>query len=373
MKKLISLCLLGAIILLANNCKKSDDLDVNVEAELLKEMEAQEIPAVVSCIIKDDKIIWESTLGFANKEDEVAVHRNHIFTMMSVSKLFISTAVMQLWENGQIDLDADINQYLPFEVRSPKYPDSKITVHMLLNHTSGLAWPVDEDRIPDFHHFYVADEPPLLVDWLPEYIFPSGEYYRSAVWKDFPPGEKWLYSNIGTSLLGLIVEQISGMDYRDYCKEYILAPLEMNSSSFWLDQLDQSSLTTPYTNTNNPMYYYTCRHYPAGFLNCDLEDFSHFMIAILNKGKFGEKQLLKESTVEKMFEVQNPASGLSNLWWHCLGDCVGHDGGGTGFRTFAEWNFDNNIGLFIFSNKVNSSITPGGRIYELVKYQATKY
>jgi CubicO group peptidase (beta-lactamase class C family) len=94
---------------------------------------------------------------------------------------------------------------------------------MLLHHTSGRAWPADEDHIPDFHHFYYADEElPLLIDWLPEYILPSGAQYRSTVWKDFAPGKKWLYSNIGTSILALIVEQISGMDYRDYCKMNIL-------------------------------------------------------------------------------------------------------------------------------------------------------
>ena len=74
-----------------------------------------------------------------------------------------------------------------------------------------------------------------------------------------------------------------------------------------------------------------------------------------------------------MLEIQNPSSGLANLWWHCPRNCVGHDGGGTGFRTVVEWDFDNEIGLFIFSNKVNDLVPPGGRIFELVKYQATRF
>ena len=373
MKKQISICLLGAIFLLAYNCKKSENIDIDVEAEIIKEMEAQQIPSLVACIIKNDEIVWESTLGYANISHSIPATNQTIYSLQSISKLFLSVTVMQLWEREMIDLEADINQYLPFEVRNPKYPDKKITPYMLLNHSSGLARPEDEDRLPDFHHFYSNEEPPHLTDWLPEYIFPGGSHYRVSAWKDYPPGEKWQYSNIGTSLLGLIVERISQQDYRDFCKENILDPLEMHQSSFWLDELDQEHVVTPYTNTNNPMYFYTCRHYPAGFLNTNLVDFSHFIIAILNGGEFNGKRILQKSTFDKMLEIQNPSSGLANLWWHCPNNCVGHDGGGTGFRTWVEWKFDKDLGIFIFINKVNESIVQGGRIHELVKYQATKY
>ncbi len=372
MKKISLFLILGCLILFTENCKKSENVNINVEAEIIKEMQVQRIPAVVVGIVKGNEINWELSLGHANVSNSIPVNRQSLFTLMSISKLYLSTTVMQLWERGMIDLEADINQYLPFEVRNPNFPDHKISVHMLLNHSSGLAWPVEEDGIPDFHHFYSNEAPPLILDWLPEYILPNGEHFRNTVWKDFPPGEKWLYSNIGTSLLGLIVEQISGQDYRDFCKENILEPLEMNSSGFWQEELEWDLLVTPYTNTNYPMDYYICRHYPAGFLSSNLEDFSHFVIAFLNDGEYNGKRILQKSTIDKMFEIQNSASGLSNLWWHCPGDCIGHDGGGTGFRTWVEWNFDKDLGLFIFSNKVNSSIVPKGRIYELVKYQASK-
>ena len=373
MKNYILFLLLASILLLPYGCKKSENVDINVEAEILKEMEAQRIPSVVACIVKGDKIVWESTLGFANAEHSIPATNQSIYTLMSISKLFLSVTVMQLWERGMIDLDADINQYLPFDVRNPNFPDKKITPYMLLNHSSGLVRPNAEEHIPDFHHFYSNEAPPLLVEWLPEYILPDGGQYRASVWRNFAPGTKWQYSNIGTSLLGLIVEQISGQDYRDFCAENILEPLEMHNSSFWLDELNEELMVTPYTDNNNPMYYYTVRHYPAGFLSANLEDFSHFVIAILNSGEFNGKRILQQSTFDKMLEIQNPSSGLSNLWWHCAGNCIGHDGGGTGFRTMVEWNFDNDKGLFILSNKVNESVPPGGRIFELVKYQATKY
>jgi CubicO group peptidase (beta-lactamase class C family) len=367
--------LLSVLLLLTiNSCKKSDAVDIEVESEILKEMEAQKIRAVVACVVKDDKIVWEGTFGYANVNDSIQVTRQSLFTLMSISKLFLATTVMQLWERGMIDLDADINQYLPFDVRNPRFPDQRITPYMLLTHTSGLAWPVEEDRIPDFHHFYTLEEPPSIKDWLPDYILLGGSQYRASVWKEFPPGEKWLYSNIGTSLLALIVEEISGKDYRDFCRENILDPLEMHNSAFRLSDLNNELLVTPYTDNNNPMNYYTCRHYPVGFLSSNIEDFSHFVIANMNDGEFNGKRILQRSTFEKMLEIQNPASGVSFLWWwSCMGNCIGHKGGGTGFSTWVEWHFDDDGALFIFSNKVNESIYPGGRIYDLVRYQYGKF
>jgi CubicO group peptidase (beta-lactamase class C family) len=375
MKNSVRLLLLGLLIFSTKSCEKSEDAaTIDTEAEILKEMNARGIPSVVACVVVGNEIAWETSLGNADVASSKPATRQSLYTIMSIGKLFLATAVMQLWEQGSIDLEADINQYLTFEVRNPNYSDKKITPKMLLTHTSGLAWPEDADAIPDFHHFYYLNEdPPLIKDWLPEYILPAGAQYRNTVWKNFAPGEQELYSNIGASLLGLIVEEISGQDYRDYCMENILDPLEMEHSAFRLQNLTEELLVTPYNGNNQPFGYYTSRHYPAGFLSSNIEDFSHFMMAILNKGTYGNQRILNPKSTDTMMELQNPGSGTSFLWVHCIGDCIGHLGGGTGFSTWAEWHMEKGSGLFIFSNKVNESIAPGGRIYELVRNQSEKY
>jgi len=369
MKRFIVIILM--LPLLFSACKKSEDIG-DIDQEILQEMEDKKIPSIVACIIQDGAIVWEGVYGYDNVEHEIPATRYSIYSLQSITKLILSTTVMQLWENGQIDLEADINEYLPFAVRNPRFPNQKITPYMLLHHSSGLAWPADEDLIPDFHHFYSMEEPPLISEWLPEYILPDGEQYKTVVWKDFAPGEKFLYSNIGTSLLALIVEEISGMDFRDYCQENILEPLEMHHTAFRLDRLDRALLVTPYTDDNNPMYYFVSRHYPAGFLNTDIDDFSHYMIAILNYGEWNGKRILKRSTVEKMLTVQNENLGVSYLWDHYIGNNFGHIGGGTGFSSFAEWHQNNNSGILIFSNKETNAIYRNGRIYELVRYQMSQ-
>ncbi len=367
-KSVMVLCLL-----LFSNCEKETVHNIDVEAEIMAEMAERNIPSVAACIIKGDEIVWEKYFGFADLEKAYLQHGETIYPMMSISKLVLSTAIMQLWEQGLIDLNEDINTYLPFEVRNPKFPDSKISSQMLLNHTSGLAWPEEEDRIPDFYHFYPDSEVPLLRDWIPEYIIPGRQQYNDNVWKNFKPGENELYSNIGTALLALVLEEITQKDFRDYSQENILEPLKMHNSSYRLNGFEREKLATPYHLNNHPFEPYILRAYPVGSLHSNLRDFSHFVIAIMNQGKYQGKQILKPETMEKMFEIQNPESGISNLWWHSYGGVIGHDGGGTGYSMRSEMFINKNIGLIILSNKVNSSVRSGGRIHELVRFQCNMY
>lgn len=370
MKALLYIPLIFTIIILSD-CEKGGDFDV--EAEILKEMSTAQIPSIVACVISNNEIVWEGIYGFADISESRLTSRQTSYTLMSISKLFLATAVMQLLESGRINLDEDINQYLPFNVRNPLFPNHKITARMLLTHTSGLAWPTGEDGIPNFYLLFKNDEVPDISEWLPEYILPGGLFYRVSVWKNFPPGEQELYSNIGTSLLALIVENIMGIDYRDYCRNYIFEPLEMYNTDFRLSRLSDELLATPYIDKNHPLPQFTNLAYPAASIKCSMEDLSHFMIAILNSGAYKGIRILEPGSVEKMFELHNPATGRSLIWTKCLGECIGHSGTGDGFCTRAEWYPESGKGFLILSNIYNKSVHPKGRIYELVKYQCSKY
>jgi len=185
MKNLFPFIFCTMLLGLCSSCDKTRMQKIDIDAEILKEMQALEIPSVVACIVDSNDIIWSGNYGYANKEYAIPATNETFYLLQSISKLVLSVTVFQLWENGQIDLNEDINSYLPFDVRNPNYPDSAITTAMLLNHTSGLAWPAPEEYMPDFHQFFSHEEPPLLIDWIPEYIFPGGEYYRTFVWKVF--------------------------------------------------------------------------------------------------------------------------------------------------------------------------------------------
>ncbi|MFC1565635.1 serine hydrolase domain-containing protein [Candidatus Neomarinimicrobiota bacterium] len=362
-------------VLLQFGCKKSiNSSDIDVEAEILKEMQDNRIPSVVAAIVKDNEIVWEGTFGLADVESSKPTDRLTLYNIESISKLFVSISVFQLWEDDRIDLYSDINEYLPFTVRNPNYPDIAITPHMLLNHTSSLAWPVQtEDHLPDFEYFFDLDNVPPISEWIPQYILANGLDYRPAVWKDFRPGSQELYSNIGVSLLALIIENITGMDYRDYCRENILLSLDMENSAFRPEYMNEELLVTPYYNSNYPVKQFTYRHYPAGNIKSNIVDFSHFISAILNFGELNGNRILKPETVEQMFKINNYATGMSNLWNRRLGNRIAKYGGGTGYSAFVEWQFDSDIGFIIFSNKYNESVYPHGRIYDLIRYQSNNY
>ena len=136
-----------------------------------------------------------------------------------------------------------------------------------------------------------------------------------------------------------------------------------------MTQMCERSLT--YNEANSPMWYLTCRHYPAGFINSNLVDFASFVQACLRYGELNGTRILQEETFRKMLELQNPQSGVSFLWDHYPGGAVGHIGGGTGFSTSVEWQHGSGTAFFIFTNLYNNSVYHQGRIYELVKYQSS--
>ena len=155
--------LVATLAVLGSSCsifEGSYEKTSNVEAALQKELEGQGIPSLAAAVVQDGAIVWETYLGYADLEQQVKADRSTIYTTASVSKLVILTAALQLWENGKLDLDADISDYLPFRVRNPRYPDHPITCLHLMTHTSGLAWPSDE--IPGFYDPYPRDSAPPL-------------------------------------------------------------------------------------------------------------------------------------------------------------------------------------------------------------------
>jgi CubicO group peptidase (beta-lactamase class C family) len=343
------------------------------DAEIHNIMAEHKIPSVAACILKNDTIVWQRYYGFADYENRKAAQGETIYELASVSKLVVVTAVMQLVERGLMDLNADINDYLPFKVRNPHYPEHRISTLHLLTHTSGLAWPVDDLEVPGFYYYYPLDSAPPLSEWLPQYILASGNRYSPSVWKNSIPGRRELYSNIGTALLGYIVERVSGIDFNSYCRRNIFEPLEMTNTSYAYSDLEMEKVARLYSDNYTVIGYYRQLHFPAHSLKSSVEDFSHFMIAYMNGGQYGTSRILSEKKVAEILTMQNPASGLCLLWDCDLGNWYGHSGGEPGISTRAEFQRDARVGVLIFSNTRNKLVYPGTRIHALIRREAQKY
>lgn len=347
--------------------------DKEIDRAINAEMGKFDIPSIVACIIKKDKIVWEKAYGSANIEDKIPAARETIYPIASVSKLVTSVAVLQLYERNMVNIDKDINDYLPFPVRNPKYPDKIITPRVLLTHRSGLAWPNGED--PNFYKIYPNDSAPNLGEWLKNYITPGGKNYNPNIWKNREPGKVELYSNIGAALLGYLVEVVSRTDFNKYCENNIFKPLDMPNTSFRISNLKKELTAMPYYENLTPIGYYSVPFYPSTTIKSSIIDFSHFIIAIMNGGVYENKRILKKKSVNEMLRVQYPNSWLGLMWWKYKGDWFGGEGGFYGASSLAIFQKRKKIAILIFSNRTefDSFYPPDGRIYQLIYNKALQF
>lgn len=336
-------------------------------AEIRRIVDETYLPSVSIVIVKGNNIVWQEAFGYADRERGILANPETIYCVASVSKTVVVTAVMQLVEQGILDPDADVNDYLPFSLRNPQFPDDIITTKHLLTHTSGLAWPLTEDGVPDFYHYFPDDSAPPLSDWIPKMLLPSGTQYTPNVWKATQPGEREYYSNIGTSILALIVEEVMEMTFRTYCRQHIFQSLGMQHTSYSYADLDLEKVAIPYGFSGAPIPFYSERTYPGGNLKTNTTDYSRLLSMYLNNGVHNGTRILQEATIEDILTVRNEASGVCLLWNKTFGGWYGHAGGQEGVSAYAEFQPEHNIGILIVANMHNGFTYQGDEIYALVR------
>ena len=288
-----------------------DELD-NYLDNLVK---SQNFVSLGACLIKDEKIVWDGYYGFSNLGERTPLKREAIFQLASLSKTVTATALMQLYEMGLFKLDDDINNYIPIKVRNPNFPEKPITFRMLLTHTTSLEDVLSNGlKIPKGVKYPrgVPGDPNISLSELVEELFtPGGKYYSAEYFSTSEPGTKYSYSNFAFSLIGYLVEKIAMKDFSEYCKANIFQPLEMDNTAWFLRELDTARIVFGYGFPTNDslISYKKVQHfgepgYPAGNLRTTIHDFSNFITAFINNGKYKNYQLLKPETVALMVSPQ---------------------------------------------------------------------
>ncbi len=285
-----------------------------------KTIESQKFAALGARLIKDNKVIWEGYYGYSDMETEKKLGRDNIFQLASLSKVVTATAIMQLYEKKLFDLDDDINKYLPMEVRNPNFPEKPITFRMLLTHTAtfddvtstGLKVPKNVARPQSSN----GDSGMSLEEYIEGLLTPGGKYYSAEYFSLYEPGTKYGYSNIAFSLIGYLVEKISGQDFSEYCKANIFEGLEMKNTGWHLMDIDINKVAFGYClsiQDNTPSYrkvqHFGEPGYPAGMLRTTIPDFTNFISAFINNGRYKDFQLLKPETLALMLTPQ----GVKNI------------------------------------------------------------
>ena len=278
-----------------------DILDIKIRSFMI----ASYIPSVTACIIKQDTVVWSEEYGYYDFTQFKTPTQDTIYQVASVSKSVTATAILQLYEKGLFDLDEDVNNYLPFNLRNPTYPEIPITFRMLLSHHSSLH---DHDQESAYVYF-MGD---YQFSYLKDILSPEGTDYHPELWGTNKPGSSGNYSNMGFTILGYLVELLSNQSFESYCQENIFQPLGMDHTSFNLNSLPEENLACSYLRIGRiylklPNIDYTFLD-PCGGLCTTTKDLSKFLIAHMNNGIYKNIRILKEDTVHMMHTIQYPDS-----------------------------------------------------------------
>jgi len=274
-------------------------------------MAQNHIPGVVAMVLNDGQVVWSNSYGYANLEQSLPASDTTVFELASVSKTVVAEAAMILWESGSLDLDADINTYLPFTVTNPNFPGSIMTMRMLLSHTSSLArkdgtWSTDTVQ---------GDYPTPLGQYLEDYLDPSGPNYDVSNFMTYEPGTGRQYSNYGFALAAFIVEEIAGVSFEQFCQDSIFTPLGMTETSWFIANLDTNNVAMPYDYINfayEPLGYYGISLYPAGQLRTSAAQLARHMNAFMDFGILEGNRILDSTTVEMIRADQFPEVGSTD-------------------------------------------------------------
>jgi CubicO group peptidase (beta-lactamase class C family) len=281
--------------------KKQDFSDAYrlIEVWLDAQKDYEQLPGISAMVVEDQDILWSGAFGMANVEQSVKSETSTLYSICSISKLFTSVAIMKLYDEGKLRLDDKVSDLLPWYDLDQKFDDSwPITVRTLLTHSSGLP------REANFPYWTGPDFP-----------FPSSEDIRTELKNQetlYPSSTYFQYSNLGLTLLGDIVEEVSGVPYDIYVKENILDPLGLiNTRTELPEDLYGQDLAIGYGALSREHQ----RQKVALFQAEGITPAAGFSSNVVDLGKFASWQFrLMDSTVT---EILNPSTlkYMQNVHW----------------------------------------------------------
>lgn len=328
------------------------DVEAFLDGFMPMQLARENIAGAVVLVVKDGRVLAATGYGYADVEKKTPVTVDAtLFRPGSISKLFTWTAVMQLVEQGKLDLDKDVNGYLDFKL--PATFPQPITLRHLMTHTPGF-----EEQVKDLIN---SEGAPMAT--LREHLV------RHMPARIFPPGTTPAYSNYGAALAGYIVERVSGKPFNDYIQENIFKPLGMEHSTFVqpLPAELKPLMSNGYNlGSGKPKPFEIIEEAPAGALSATADNLAHFMIAHLQDGKYQNAQILRPETVRMMHSRQfGLVPALDGM---CLGfyeesrnghRIIGHGGDTIYFHSDLHLIPDENLGFFVSYNSAGKgSISP---------------
>lgn len=334
------------------------DLAAFFDGILPMQLERSDIGGASVVVMKDGNILLEKGYGYADVKQKKPIDpASTIFRLASISKLFTWVSIMQLEEQGKLNLDTDVNQYLDFSIR-PAF-NKPVTLRNLMTHTGGFEETLDDIILVK------PRKAPTLRDYL----------INNQPMRIYPPGEIPAYSNYGVGLASYVVQRVSGEPFAEYVKDHIFLPLGMTHSSF------EQPLEKPLQNLPSEGYRENTTKPPVGFeifnpvgaggISSSAGDMGRFGQALLNGGELDGQRILKAETLALMWTPQFRASdqlppicmGFYQDWRNHL-RWIGHEGDLIAFHSLFFVEPTQKIVLFVSYNSAGGGSQPRPEIID---------
>ena len=306
-----------------------------------------DVPGLRIAIIDSGELVWSQAYGYKNVEDQIPMTTETVFRVESISKSVTAWGVMYLVEDGVIDLDVPIQQYLSsWRLPESAYAEETITTRMLLSHSSGLA-------LGNFNDEY---DPRDVVPELRDTLYDEVDFV-------YEPDSDFLYSNAGYHILQVLVEDVTGSTFEAYMSENILRPLGMNYASFTWENIEHHNLATGYELNHSPVDDYVYPAQSSGGLFATVDDIAVFLMAGMTSS---DQQILSADTIQQLYTPQITTSGIYGIVSDayamgyfvedlpCNTSLIWHGGQGHGWMTHFHINPASGDGIVILTNSQRS-------------------
>ena len=363
--------------------------DADLDAMIRHTMTSFGFPGMQTIIIKDGRVVWSKSYGYAVLDQpgpRRAMRDDSILFSASVTKMFVTVALMQQVEKGTVALDDDINRHLPFSVRNPEWPGVPITLRMLLSHSSSLN--SEDDARANETTVYGLNPSVSLEEIVKADFAPGGARRWVNQFTHQKPGTERIYSNDGYVLAAYVLQNVIRQSFDSYVDQFILKPLKMTDTSFWLQDRPIERFAVGYASLRQKDGHYsytpartfwehgkggasvvdnqvTCPDYPAGCAHISSRDFSKFMLMLMNAGTLDGVQVLSRASVEAMITP----TGLRTLDGRMQGlgldgpedlrgrQVWGKDGEDRGAANAFYFNPKTHVGAIVFANGMDPEFT----------------
>ena len=266
-------------------------------------------------VFNKGKIVEKVNYGYSDLDKKKKVTSDTVFRIASVSKILVALCIMRLYEEGKLDLTADISDYLGFNVRNPKFPDQIINLKMIMTQTSSITDGLEVDSGDNKDSGYNSINGTNIDCSLQDLLDPNGKYFVKETFSNFIPGSHFQYSNLGCGILACVVEKVSGEYFTEYIKKIKFNPLKLDAS-FVVTDIKSKDVASTYVMRNGELLKLRDREKfengvyklfplgenfrgPAGGCFISTNGLMKIMQALLNGGT----PIIKEATLQKMMQM----------------------------------------------------------------------